>query len=157
MANKPCEDYPLVQNWNYIFADNAEEYLNDIIGHIFCESPRFRGSLDATTSQVSAGSSFDLTVTMSYDSVVPPPGKEISRFKLLRPRAYINYPEQWLTVTGIDKEDEAEDQEPEWVKPDIPPRLIEIMDAIDKLEGMESSGDTFFGKMKIIAKDMPNG
>ncbi len=109
MTNKSCEDYPLIQNWNYIFADNAEEYLNDIIGHIFCESPRFRGSLDATTSQVSAGSSFDLTVTMSYDSVVPPPGKEISRFKLLRPRAYINYPEQWLTVTGIDKEDEAED------------------------------------------------
>lgn len=108
-VDTPCEEYPLVQNWSYVFADNAEEYFNDIIGHIFCESPRFHGEVSAGSSQVGAGESVELTLTMSYDDLVPPPGKEKSRFQLMRPRLYLNYPERLVTIESIGKPDEATD------------------------------------------------
>jgi len=108
-AHNPCEDNPLIQNWNFIFADNAEPYLNDIIGHLYCESPRLRADVSASQTDVSPGDIVDVTVTMSYDSVVPPPGKEISRFTVLRPRFYINYPDPWLEVVSINKPEEAVD------------------------------------------------
>jgi hypothetical protein len=48
-----------------------------------------------------------LDVSLSFDSLEPPPGKELSRFSLLRPRLYLDYPNSMIEITHIDKPDEA--------------------------------------------------
>jgi len=70
----------------------------------------------------------------------PPPKKDISDF--LRERKEKEEREK--------QAEETEPEEPEWAKPDIPPRLLEIMDAMDKLDAMISDGKDMYGKLKIM-------
>ena len=109
IAHTPCEQYPLVQNWNWIFADNSPEYMNDIIGHIFCVSPRLTGEVAADKTTVNAGDTITYTVTFRYDDVVLPPGSDPSYFTLARAWLYLNYPEDALHIESIDKPTQAED------------------------------------------------
>jgi len=108
-ANTPCEDMPLVQNWNWIFADNSPEYMNDIIGHIVCTSPRLRADLRADSAGVPPGGLVTIDATLSYDFIALPPGRDDSRFSLIRPRLYLDYPEDLVSLETIDKPDEATD------------------------------------------------
>jgi hypothetical protein len=108
-AHTPCEEMPLVQNWNWIFADNSPAYMNDIIGHIVCTSPRLRAAVEADRTGAAPGDAIAVDLTMSYDDIEPPPGRDDDRFALLRPRLYLDYPEDLVEVDSIDKPDEATD------------------------------------------------
>lgn len=108
-AHTPCENHPLVQNWNWIFADNSPEYMNDIIGHIYCASPRLHGTVAADKTTAAPGESIVYQVTLAYDDVVPPEDIDVSRFSLARPRLYFDYPENLLEILAVDKPDEATD------------------------------------------------
>jgi hypothetical protein len=108
-VHTPCEDLPLVQNWNWILADNSPEYMNDIIGHIVCASPRLRAALVADRSSAAPGDAVACDVTLSQDFLALPPGRDDDRFALLRPRLYLDYPEDLLAFVSVDKPDEASD------------------------------------------------
>lgn len=109
IKHTPCEQKPRIQNWNYVFADNAQPYMNDIIGHILCTSPRLRATVVSDKASAAAGDTIGFTITMSYDDAEPPAGISKDRFSLMRPRLYFNYPEQLVQVTLIDKATEAHD------------------------------------------------
>ncbi|MBI5486916.1 MAG: hypothetical protein HY905_06260 [Deltaproteobacteria bacterium] len=105
----PCEEMPLVQNWNWIFADNSPEYSNDIIGHIVCSSPRLRAAIVADRTVAAPGDLVVYDVTMSQDFLALPPGRDDERFSLLRPRLYLDYPEDLLIFESVDRPEEATD------------------------------------------------
>jgi hypothetical protein len=108
-VHTPCAEMPLVQNWNWIFADNSPDYSNDIIGHIVCTSPRLHAAIAADRTTAAPGDAVTYDLTMSYDFLALPPGRSDDRFALLRPRLYFDYPEDLLEVETIDKPDEATD------------------------------------------------
>jgi hypothetical protein len=108
-AHTPCESKPRIQNWNYVFADNAPDFMNDIIGHILCTSPRLRAEVSPDKTSAQAKKTVTWTVKMSYDDAEPPAGLDKSRFDVMRPWLYFAYPEKLLEVTGIDKSGDAED------------------------------------------------
>jgi hypothetical protein len=105
----PCEQKPRIQNWNYVFSDNAPDYMNDIIGHILCTSPRLRAALTADQTSARAGDLITWTVGMAYDAAAPPAGIDPSRFDLMRPWLYLNYPEHLVRITSIDRSGDAQD------------------------------------------------
>lgn len=109
VTGTPCAELPLVQNWNWIFADNSPEYSNDIIGHIVCTSPRLRASVAADRTTAAPGDTLVWSVTLAYDFLALPPGRDDARFTLLRPRLYFDYPEAALEVVALDPPDEAQD------------------------------------------------
>jgi hypothetical protein len=108
IAHTPCADKPRIQNWNWIFADNSDEYMNDIIGHILCASPRLRADIAASPGAPAPGDAVTFTLTMSYDDAAPPDGIAKDRFSLMRPMLFFNYPEEAVTIESIGSPD-AED------------------------------------------------
>ncbi|MBN1771822.1 MAG: hypothetical protein JXB32_11205 [Deltaproteobacteria bacterium] len=109
VSGTPCEELPLVQNWNWILADNSPEYTNDIIGHIVCESPHLRATVEPDRAGAAPGDPIVWSVTLAQDFIALPPGREDQRFTLLRPRLYLDYPEAALVVESLDLPEEAVD------------------------------------------------
>jgi hypothetical protein len=109
VSGTPCEELPLVQNWNWILADNSPEYMNDIIGHLVCASPHLRAAVEPDRTTAAPGDTVVWSVTLSQDFIALPPGREDQRFTLLRPRLYLDYPEAALEVVALDLPEEAED------------------------------------------------